>query len=402
MVRFQYTALDAAGKQVAGTLDAPARPVALKELRDKGLAPVRVEAASATAEAAHAARRGRFKKRAAEDFCRELSNLLTAGIAMSRALGILVRQARPNTAGVLKAIHEDVTGGSTLAEAMRQAGGAFTRVQIAMVQAGEAGGFLDVVLGQIADFQARERDLRGRIMGAMAYPLVLAGVSAAVLIFLLSYFIPNFSQMFTDLGGQLPLLTRGVVGISHMVVNHGPIMLVVLVLGILIVRRAMKSPAGRAAWEKFTLRLPVVGRLAGRLALVRFTRMLGTLIAAGVPLVAALRVAREALGNEVLAEAIREATEEVVRGGSLSASLRSCPQLFPLSVVETLAVAEEAGLLDKELQRLADVHEKELDRRLHMAVSMAEPLLLFVMAALVGTIVIGMLLPIFTLQELVK
>jgi type II secretory pathway component PulF len=153
--------------------------------------------------------------------------------------------------------------------------------------------------------------------------------------------------------------------------------------------------------QRTILAVPVIGTIVARLALVRFCRMLGTLIASGVPLVASLRVARQTLGNQVLSDALHETIERVVRGQSLSGSLRNCEILFPLTVVETLAVAEEAGQLDKELSRLAEVHERDLDRRIRLAVALAEPVLLFIMAAFVGTVVIGMLLPIFSLQELI-
>jgi type II secretory pathway component PulF len=398
---FQYTAVDASGQRLDGTLDVTGRSVALQQLRQRGLTPVSVEAVEDQAKSS-ASQGRKFTRRQAEDFCRELGHLLSAGIPMSRALGILCRQARNGNLEVLQAIHDEVTGGSTLADSMARHPRAFTRVQVAMVQAGEAGGFLSVVLGQIADFQSRERDLKGRVRGALAYPTVLVVVSVGVLVFLLQFFIPKFSAMFESLGGSLPLLTRIVVGISELVVHHGPATLMVLVVGVLVLRRLLQTDANRLRWQRGVLASPLIGTIVARLALVRFCRMLGTLIHSGVPLVAALRVAKEALGNDVLAEAMTRALDDVVRGRSLSRSLASCAQLFPLSVVEMLGVAEEAGRLDEELQRLANVYETELDRDLHLAVSVAEPLVLFVMAGLIGTIVIGMLLPIFSLQDLIR
>ncbi len=401
LATFQYVAVDAEGRKVDGRLDASGRPAALEQLRSRGLTPVRVEA-STFPSAGLTGRGGRFTRRKAEAFCRELGHLLAAGIPMSRAMGILRRQAAGRSAEVVAAIHDDVTGGATLAEALARHPNAFTRVQVAMVQAGEAGGFLDVVLAQIADFQARQRDLTSRVRSALAYPLVLVAVAASVLVFLLHYFIPKFSRMFTDLGGTLPPLTRAVVAVSDVVSQYGAIALVAGLVAGLLARRMLQGPAARLAWQRAVLGMPVVGSIVARWALVRFCRMLGTLIGAGVGLVTSLRVAREALGNEVLSEAVGRAIDDVVKGRSLSGSLRSCDRLFPLSVIEMLAVAEEASRLDDELRRLADVNEKELDRRLHLAVSLAEPIVLFVMAALVGTVVIAMLLPIFSLQELIK
>jgi type IV pilus assembly protein PilC len=398
---FAYIAVDAAGQKQAGTLDAEGRPAVLRQLRDRGLTPVSVAAAQAQADSRRGGRRA-LSNRAAEDFCRELSNLLAAGISMSRALSILCRQTRGNNAAVMNLIHEEVSGGSTLAAAMGKCEGSFSPVQIAMVQAGETGGFLDVVLGQIADFQSRERDLKGRIKSALAYPAVLVTVSVGVLTFLLTYFIPKFTEMFKSLGGSLPALTQVIVAVSNAIVHHGPIVLIVLVVGIVALRYALRTPAGRLRMQRLILATPGIGRVVARLALVRFSRMLGTLIAAGVPLVASLKVAREAIGNQVLSDAMKTAIEDVVRGRSLSRSLAGCPRLFPPAVVETLAVAEEAGRLDAELQRLATVHDQELDRRLRLLISLAEPLVLFIMAVLVGLVVVGMLLPIFSIQDLIR
>jgi type II secretory pathway component PulF len=167
-------------------------------------------------------------------------------------------------------------------------------------------------------------------------------------------------------------------------------------------RRVLSSSAGRRGVERATLRVPGVGQVMGRFALVRFCRMLGTLLGAGVPLVTSLRVAREAIGNQTLADTVAGSIEQVQRGSALAASLATCGKLFPPSAVEMIAVAEQSGRLDKELVRLAAAYEDDLDRRLRMLVSLAEPALLFIMAAIVGTVVIGMLLPIFTLQDYIK
>ncbi len=401
MSAFEYLAIDSQGRKVSGTLDAEARSVAVRLLRDRGLSPVRL-GLTQTRGATERPSAAKLTKRGAEDFCRELSNLLAAGIPMSRALGIICRQSKRRGAAVLRAIHDSVTGGATLAQAMSQSGGSFSHVQTAMVRAGEAGGFLDVVLAQIADFQSRERDLTGRVKSALAYPAVLALVSLVVMIYLLVYFIPKFTIMFNDLGGTLPVLTRGIVATSDLLIHRGPYLLAAIIAAFFILRRVAKSPAGRLRMEHLLLRTPGFGLVVSRLALVRFSRMLGTLLAAGVPLVASLRVAHEALGNQVLGDAMRTAIDDVTRGRSLARSLQSCGQLFPLAVVETLAVAEEAGRLEKELIRLAGVYENELERQMRTLVTLAEPVLLFVMAGLVGTVVIGMLLPIFTLQELIK
>jgi type II secretory pathway component PulF len=232
--------------------------------------------------------------------------------------------------------------------------------------------------------------------------VVLGVLMVAVVIFLLTYFIPRFTSIFADFGSQLPALTRAIVAVSELLTRHGLIVLVVLGVGIFALRRAAATLEGKRVIERIILKLPAIGGLVAQFALVRFCRMLGTLVAAGVPLVGALRVAKEALGNQTLADAVSSSIREVERGVSLAKSLCGCPLLFPPSVIEMVTVAEETGRLEKELLRLSMTYEGELERRLRMVVALAEPALLFVMAAVIGTVVVGMLLPVFTLQDLVR
>jgi type II secretory pathway component PulF len=271
-----------------------------------------------------------------------------------------------------------------------------------MVRAGETGGFLDVVLEQIATFRSREQDLKGKVTSALIYPMILSVLASGILVFLLTFFIPRFSQMFAEFGGSLPALTKGIVAVSRLVVRYWFVLVLAVALAVFGLQRALAHEEGRRLLERVMLQSPLFGRAVARFALVRFCRMLGTLIEAGVPLVAALRVAKEAIGNQVLADTVDGAIDDVQRGSPLARSLESCSVLFPASVIEMVSVAEESGRLDKELTRLAAAYEQELDRHLKMLVALVEPALLFLMAALVGTIVIGMILPIFNMQELIR
>ena len=399
---FTYEAIEPGGSRTSGKVSARNRAAALDEVAQKGLVPVRVNEERAGQPVARAARStgGRVPQNAVETFGRELANLLAAGVPITRALSILRRESsNPAARAQWSAIHDDVSGGMPLAEAMAHWPKSFPPVYIAMVHAGETGGFLDVVLMQIAEFRARERDLKGKLRNAMAYPTVLAVLAVAVVIFLMTYFIPQFSEIFRDNHAQLPPLTMVIVAISKFVSRYGLGILVALVVFVLILRRVLASPAGELAAQQVTLRVPLIGKLVARFALVRFCRMLGTLLGAGVPLVSSLKVAREAVGNRVLADAVGQSIEQVQKGKGLARSLAGNSRLFPGSVIEMIAVAEESGRLDVELKRLAAFNEEELDRQLRTAVSLAEPVLLFVMAGVVGTIVVGMLLPIFSLTE---
>jgi len=402
MPNYTYKAMDSSGRGLSGNMPAANRLAALDLLTRQGLIPVAVEEQKVSAPVVKSQPKpvGRVSQAASESFIRELSNLLAGGVALSRALHILTREA---TQAAVKrqwaAIHDDVIGGMSLAEAMGKWPKSFSAVQVAMVRAGETGGFLDIVLGQIADFRARERDLKGKVKGAMVYPAVLATLSCAVVIFLLIFFIPRFSAVFKEFGAALPSLTLAIIAVSHALSEYGLLFFIGIVVVVVLAQRGLKSEAGRRSLEQVLLRTPALGSVLSRFALVRFCRMLGTLLGAGVPLVSALKVAREAIGNQILADAVSVSIEEVQRGTSLARSLTACPLLFPSSITEVIAVAEESGRLDQELVRLAAANETELDRRLRMLVALAEPAMLFLMAAVVGTIVIGMLLPVFTLQD---
>jgi len=401
---YAYEAIETSGSRTSGKVSARSRGAALDDLAQQGLVPVRVDEQGAAsppgAGTGSGKASGRVPQAAVETFSRELANLLTAGVPIIRALAILRREAsNPAAARQWSAIHDDVAGGTSLADAMARWPKSFPSVYVAMVRAGETGGFLDVVLMQIAEFRGRERDLKGKIRNAMAYPVILAILAVGVVIFLMTYFIPSFSGIFSGFGEALPALTRAIVAFSKFLTDYGLGVLALVIVAILVVRRLLSSPSGQLAAQRATLRMPIVGSLAARFALVRFCRMLGTLLGAGVPMVSSLKVAREALGNRVLADAVGVSIEQVQKGKTLARSLATNARLFPGSIIEMIAVAEESGRLDSELKRLATVNEEELDRQLHTAVALAEPVLLFIMAAIVGTIVVGMLLPVFTLQE---
>ena len=341
--------------------------------------------------------------RALENFTRLLSSLLAAGVPLSRAMVILYREAStPAASAKWRELHDLVVDGMSLADAMAKSPKTFPRVYVAMVQAGETGGFLDLVLAQIADFQAREKELRSKVVTAMLYPAILLVLALSVLVFLLTFFIPQFQKVFAGFGAQLPLATRVVVATSEIVRSYGLFVALGMVCVGFLVRNWLVSEKGRRAWEGLILRLPLIGPLASQFAMARFCRMLGTLLGADVPLVQGLNVARKSIGNQILVDAVSESIERVQEGGQLGASLAGCRGLFSGSVLEMISVSEESGRLDQELVRIATVTEGDLDRQLKTAVAFAEPMLLFFIAAFIGTIFISMVIPIFTLQQYIK
>ncbi len=414
MPQFQYKAFQSDGTTAEGLLEAGGRQEAFRQMEQRGLKPIalaeKANGAPQKKSAALASLGGnlrfqskRVTPRMLENFTRLLSSLLAAGVPLSRALVILCKEAtNPVAAAKWKEIYDSVVDGVSLADSMAKIPDTFPRVYVAMVQAGETGGFLDLVLAQIADFQTREKDLRSKVMAALLYPVILLFLAMCVLIVLMTFFIPRFQTIFASMGGELPLLTQAIVGASHWTRAYGIFIGVGLVIAGFLLRGWGMSEKGRRAWEGFILRVPILGPLLSQFAMARFCRMLGTLLNAGVPLVEALNVARKSIGNQILVDAVSNSIERVKEGAQLGASLADCRNLFPGSVLEMIAVAEESGKLDAELIRIATVTESDLDRNLKTGVAVLEPVMLFFIAGFIGTIFIGMILPIFKMQELIK
>jgi len=328
---FSYRALQADGTLAEGRLDAAGRPDALKQIEALGLRPVRVAEQTGKNGAAKngTVRNGatapasgsfsfkfesrRISPKALENFTRLLSSLLAAGVPLSRALTILYKEAStPVVSAKWKEVYDLVVDGSSLAGAMAKSPDTFPRVYTAMVEAGEVGGFLDVVLAQIAEFQSKEKDLRSKVLTAMLYPCILFALATIVLTVMLIFFVPKFQVVFNSIHGALPLITQLIISASHAVRSYGLFILVVLVAAVLSLRTWFVSEKGRRIWEMMLLRSPLTGTLTAQFAMARFCRMLGTLLNAGVPLVQGLNVARKSIGNQILVDAVSSACN---RGG---------------------------------------------------------------------------------------
>lgn len=429
MPTFSYKAIGSNGAIAEGVIDAPGRNEAFRQMETQGLRPISLaegrngksraakQAQPVTprnlekpkAEAAAPAAKslslggGKVTARMLENFTRLLSSLLAAGVPLSRALQILTKESASAAAGTKwREVHDRVIDGMSLADAMSKSPDTFPRVYTAMVEAGETGGFLDVVLAQIADFQAREKEMRGKVMAAMLYPAILLFLALAVLVFLMVFFIPRFKLIFAGFNASLPMLTQIIVAASDFMRAYGLFIAAGIFVAIYMARAWIVSPEGRRKWEAAVLKLPVIGPLVAQFAMSRFCRMLGTLLGAGVPLINALNVARRSIGNQVLVDAVSNSIERVKEGKQLGPSLGDVRELFSGATLEMISVAEESGRLDQELVRIANVTEGDLDRHLKSAVALAEPLMLFFIAGFIGTIFIGMVIPIFSLQDHIK
>ena len=410
MPHFRYKALNSGGVIDVGSVQASNRPDAFDKIKQLGLQLVhleeRAEGGAGLAKSDGISlpwKQRRISFKMLGTFTRLLSSLLAAGVPLSKALTILYRETTdPAASKKWREVHDLVVDGVSLSNAMSRSPETFPTVYTAMVEAGETGGFLDLVLEQIAEFQARDKELRGKVISAMIYPAVLMFLAIGVLIFLMVFFIPRFKTLFEGFDAALPMLTQVIVTTSEFSQRYGIFIIIVMAFLVYLARTWVTSERGRRIYERWLLTAPVIGALSSQFAMARFSRMLGTLIHAGVPLVSGLNVAQRSIGNQILTDAIEDSVESVKKGESLARSLGNCSLLFSGATVEMISVAEESSRLDRELIRLAEVTEKELDQQLKTAVALMEPLMLFLIAAFIGTIFVGMVIPIFTIQDYIK
>ncbi|MFO0874398.1 MAG: type II secretion system F family protein [Phycisphaerales bacterium] len=386
MPSFTYIARDAAGQRVTGTLESANEQSLLNDLAGRGLAPVRIAEAAAPRR-----RRRRVPMRTLATAYQQVSDLLRAGVPLLRALRLLARnKASPRLAAVMAEVADEVADGQRLADAMARHPETFPGVQVAMVRAGERGGFLDQVLARLAAFLNHQADLRAKVLGNLIYPIVLLVVGAGIVLGALVFFVPRFKDFYKNM--PLPLPTRLLMGASDLLTSHGvAVLLVASVVAagtIWIVRR----PAARrriAAWQ---LRVPQVGPLLRGLAVARFCRILGTMLANGIPMLQAMRISRDAAGHVLMQEAIDAATDAVRAGEPLAKPLADSG-FFDEDVCEMIAVGESANNLDVVLVTVAETIERRVDRLLGIALRLMEPLLLLFLAGVVMFIFVALVVP---------
>jgi len=402
MPDFSYEALANTGIRNQGTLTANSRHEVMSMLDARGLFPVRIE----LVKTAGAGRQGvkKVKSRVMAGFFAQLADLLRAGVPLLRALQILERQSsNPALSEILRDVHVKVADGTSLADAMAQYPGAFTELAVSMVRAGEEGGFMEDVLERIATFTEHQEDLKGKVIGAMAYPIFLAVTGVVILNILVLFFVPKFEPIFIKLDekGELPWLTKFLIGTSHFMLDYWWIVAALCVGAFITFRNWARTEKGRTTLDGWRLKIPSAGTIYLNLALSRFTRILGTLLKNGIPILQSLRIAKDSTGNRVLSAAIDHAAENVTAGNALAAPLGQC-KYIPRDVIEMISVGEESNHLEKVLLDIADGLEKRTSRQLELFVRLLEPVMLLVMAGITLLVVAGLLLPVFKMSSAVS
>jgi type II secretory pathway component PulF len=392
MPSFTYVARDIQGQTVSGVLAADSQQQALRALDEQALFPVEVREGG---KAGTGERRKKVGATAIAAFYSQFSDLLRAGVPALRSLDVLYKQTH-NTVlkEVLKEVREDLASGQTLADAMDKHHNAFSQLHVSMVRAGEKGGFLEEVLARIAIFTERQNELRNKVYGSMLYPAVLMFVGVGILVFLLTVVVPKVRGF---LQGDLPVLTQIVFAACDFLKIHGYWVLGGGFVAIAVFLGFFRSPAGRLYLDRIQLKAPLVGNIFVLVAICRFCRILGTLLKNGVPILQSLKIARDSAGNQILADIIEGATESVRKGASLSKPLGQS-KLFPLDIIDMIAIGEESNNLENVLVTIADSYEARTSRKIELAVRMLEPLLLVGMAGVVAIIAVALLLPILTMS----
>ena len=405
MATFAYKALDKAGTEVAGTLDADNERLALGRLKDMGYLPLEIRAEKVAKGGILDTFLGIFTRKRVKGkdivtFTRQLSTLIDAGLPLLRSLNVLGEQTEsPNLNVQIKDIASSVQGGSTFSDALAKHPRTFSKLYINMIKAGEAGGVLEVVLARLAEFSEKEQALKSKVKGAMVYPALVVMVGVGVVLFLTIAIIPTFVGMFVEIGATLPLPTMIMMKLSDFLRGFWWVNLLVVLALITSYKMWVKKEQGRYQTDKIKLKLPILGDLAKKGAISRFTRTLGTLITSGVPILQALLIVKDTAGNEVIARAMVAVHNSIREGESIAAPLGKS-SVFPPMVVHMIAVGEETGALDTMLIKVSDIYDREVDTAVNALTSVLEPVLILGMGLVVGFIVIAMYLPIFQMSAM--
>ena len=424
MATFQYIAMDAQGKEQRGTVDAADRAQAIAAVRNAGLFPsaigeVKGGGSAAPAKKAPAKKgaapakkggmnkdikiniklpsflKGRVKPKDLTTFTRQLATLVNAGLPLMRGIEVLKRQMKDaRMLEALNGISDNIAAGGTFSESLTAYPKIFDKLYVNMVKAGEAGGVLEVVLGRLAEFAEKSEKIKNKVKGAMIYPIVVLLAAVGITGFLLVAVIPKFQQVFNDMlgGKELPAVTQFVIDASEFVQANGLQIALVIAAIVVIVKVVGRTEKGAYFFDVIKLRAPVIGTLAQRSAVSKFTRTLGTLLSSGVPILQSLMITRDTTGNRVLTRAIQNVHDSVKEGESMTQPLAQC-KVFPPMVTSMVEVGEETGALADMLTRIANTYDDEVDNAVAGLTAAIEPVLIIFLAVVVGTIVIAMFLP---------
>lgn len=407
MTTYSYKASDGAGKIVTGTLEADEEKKVVAQLHTLGLIPMRIAPAKGNGKGLGFNLSEQFlnlfsgvSSKDVMVFTQDLATLLEAGLPVDRALSLLIEAAEKKPfKKMVGAILKTVQGGGYLSDALAKHPKAFTSFYVSMVRAGEAGGVLEAVLSRLGEFMESSQELRDYIKSAMVYPIFLVGVGGVSIIVLLTFVIPKFSIIFSDMGQAIPLSTQILLGVSALLQSYWWAILAVLGAGYFFIRKYLNTPAGRLKFDRKKMKFPVVGDLIKKIEVARFARTLGTLTKSGVPILQALMLVKDIMENRVISAAMENVYARVKEGDRLSKPLRDTG-IFPPLAIQMITVGEETGRLDRMLLRVAESYEKMVRNTVKRLISLLEPAMILFMGLVVGFVVVSMLMAVFSMNEM--
>ena len=402
MPLFEYKAVAPSGETVTGEMEAPSSQLVIAQLQEAGNIPVsaREVGSGFRLETLFRGRRG-MNQREIGDITQQLSTLLAAGLPLDRSLGILAELAEnERVRDTVENIRNHVREGGTLSEGLEARHGVFSRFYINMVRAGEVGGSLDQTLARMADYLERAKELKDGVVSALIYPALLVVLAVASLMLLMVYVIPQFTPMFEDFGGELPWLTRVVVGVGDILQNFWWAIIGVVVVAVLWFRMQMAKQPSRRAWDGRFLAMKWVGDVVAKIETARLTRTTGTLLINGVPLLSALSIAKNVMTNTVLADDVAEAAKQVKTGSPMARALATNGN-FPRLALQMINVGEETGKLDEMLLKVADTYDREVRTTIDRLMALLVPALTLGLAMVIGVIVMSVLMAILSVNELI-
>jgi len=417
MAKFQYSALDAKGEQTTGVLAAASEAEAIQQLRTKGLyptqineegkakgkgkaAPIRAKAKAKGPSLTKGKTGARTKPKSLMIFTRQLATLIDSGLPLLRSLTVLEKQEPdPGLRATINALAENVQSGSTFSESLAQHPKSFNKLYVNMVKAGELGGVLEIVLNRLAEYQEKAQKLKNKIVSAMVYPVIVMFIAVGILVFLMIFIVPKFREMFADSDSDLPLISQIVFGTSEFFlattipfVPNVLFVFIAFIVGVFLFNLWGRTVGGRRMIDRMKLKMPVLGDIQRKSAVSRFSRTLGTLVTSGVPILQALNITRDTAGNVVISKAIEKVHEAVKEGETIVTPLQASG-VFPNMVISMVDVGEETGQLPEMLLKVADVYDDEVDNAVTALTSILEPIMIVILALIVGSVVFALFLP---------
>jgi type IV pilus assembly protein PilC len=401
---YTYKVRDKQGRMLEGTLDAESTTLVANKLRQMGYTPIQIDKKGGAGFKTEISLLGPRKPKLKDIsiFSRQFATMINSGLSLLRSLYILEEQTENKVlAGIIREVRQDVEKGSSLSQAMAKHPKAFTKLYVSMVRSGEIGGVLDSVLLRLSDTIEKQVELRQKVKSAMTYPVAVLALVLCIVTAMLLFIVPIFKSLYDDLGGTLPLPTRLLLTVSTMMTKLFPLFIVMMVVGTWLFRRWINTEKGRAAWDTFKLKVPVIGGLVQKTALTRFASTLSALLRSGVPILEALEIVAETVSNTVMARAVKDVQLAVKGGEALHKPLSQHP-VFPPMVVQMMAVGEETGALDEMLEKIGKFYEQEVEATVEALTSLLEPALIVVLGGAVGSMVISLYMPMFNIIKLIK